>query len=52
MSKNGTCPSSNTEAAADCLYEIGEAVWCGLVVDKSSGVLMGLDCRQITLAHW
>lgn len=38
------------ESAAECMYEIAEAVWCGLVDGKDTGELMGLgDCKQIVL---
>lgn len=36
--------------AADCIYEIAEAVWCGLVRGKDTGDLMGVgDCKRIVL---
>ena len=38
------------EGAADCIYEISEAVWCGLVNGKDTGLLMGVgDCKRIVL---
>lgn len=39
------------ESAALTLYTIGRAVWCGLVDDKDTGLLMGIgECKRITLS--
>lgn len=36
--------------AADCIYEIAQAVWCGLVAGKDDGSLMDIgDCQRITI---
>lgn len=39
------------ETDADCLYGLMEAIWCGLVNDKDTGLLMLLgECKLVSLA--